>query len=83
MSRPAEGTSNVRWDFPDPADVEENRQRERVVGAMGRWWQTFAANTRNLEAAFRRTGVTFDVAGFTNAGLNPVAEGLCWENGRV
>ena len=72
----------MRWDYPDPSDVEENRQRERITAAMDRWWQAFVANKDKLDHAFSKEGRgSFDIAGFTNGGLNPIVDGLCWEYG--
>ena len=74
----------MRWDFPDPSNSEERGQREQITAAMDQWWQAFIANKENLQAAFSAGGQgTFDVAGFTNAHLNPIVEGLCWEYGRA
>lgn len=72
---------SLRWDFPDPSDLEEAKQRQRVTAAMDRWWDAFLANRENLRAAFRGTNESFDVPGFTNEHLEPIAEGLCWEYG--
>ena len=79
----------MRWDYPDPSDVAEAKQRDAVTAAMDRWWQVFVANKDNLDAAFSapRTGggasANFDIAQFTSTNLNPITEGLCWEYGRA
>ena len=72
----------MRWDYPDPSDLDEARRRDAVTAAMDRWWAAFVENKENLSRAFTAAGRgSFDVAGFTNAGLNPILEGLCWEYG--
>ena len=72
----------MRWEFPDPSDTGETRERERITAAMDRWWQAFVANKDNLSRAFSKDGQgSFDVAAFTNENLNPIRDGWCWEYG--
>jgi hypothetical protein len=70
----------VRWDFPDSADVEESRERERVTAEMDRWWQAFASRAEQIDAHFTK-GREFDLVAFMNGSLDPVSDGLSWEFG--
>ena len=70
----------MRWEYPDPSDAAEARQRERVTAAMDRWWEAFATNADAIDAHFTK-GAAFDLPQFTNSFLNDVVEGLCWEYG--
>jgi hypothetical protein len=73
----------MRWEFQDPEDVAEARQRQPIVEAMDRWWSAFSQRREQLDGAFdkKTRSNEFDVEEFTVSHLKAIDESLFWEYG--
>lgn len=74
----------MRWEYPDPADVNEARERQPIIESMERWWEAFARHADEVDRHFSdKTSADFDVVGFTDEHLKAISPGLNWEYGEA